>query len=100
MGVVVSYIINNLKHPPAYNPKMVALTPEQVQIIKTTWQIPAKDPEGSGEEILFRYFDKYPEHQDRFDSFRNVPILSLKVRFFYVFLFTYFFFKSTNTNDI
>lgn len=61
-------------------PEMPTLTPEQISMIQSTWTIPAKNPIDSGEAILLAYFEKYPKNQDKFSSFRNVPLLSLKVR--------------------
>ena len=58
---------------------MTTLTPKQIQIIKDTWEVPKKDLEGSGEAILFRYFEKYPHNQQKFASFKNLPLDSLKV---------------------
>lgn len=50
---------------------MTTLTPAQIQIIKDTWELPKKDLAGSGEAILFRYFEKYPHNQQKFASFKN-----------------------------
>lgn len=67
---------------------MTTLTEKQIQIIKDTWEVPKKDMEGSGEAILFRYFEKYPHNQQKFPSFKNLPLDSLKVssRKYFVFL--------------
>lgn len=59
---------------------MTSLTPEQIAIIQSTWAIPAKNPIESGEAILMAFFEKYPKNQDKFKSFKNTPLLSLKVR--------------------
>lgn len=61
-------------------PEMTTLTPEQISMIQTTWSIPAKNPIDSGEAILQAYFEKYPKNQQKFASFKNIPLLSLKVR--------------------
>lgn len=58
---------------------MASLTPQQISIIQTTWAIPAKNATDSGEAILLAYFEKYPKNQDKFNSFKNTPLLSLKV---------------------
>lgn len=58
---------------------MTNLSAEQIQIIKTTWEVPKADLEGSGEAILYRYFEKYPHNQQKFASFKSVPLESLKV---------------------
>lgn len=60
-------------------PMMTSLTPEQIAIIQSTWSIPAKNALDSGEAILLAYFEKYPKNQDKFNSFKNTPLLSLKV---------------------
>lgn len=58
---------------------MVSLTAHQIQLIKDTWAVPMQDLEGSGEAILYRYFEKYPHNQQKFASFKNLPLESLKV---------------------
>lgn len=60
---------------------MTNLTAKQIQIIKDTWEVPKKDLEGSGEAILYRYFEKYPHNQQKFAAFKNLPLESLKVSF-------------------
>lgn len=65
--------------PTAATRTMRSLTPKQIQIIKDTWEVPKKDLEGSGEAILFRYFEKYPHNQQKFASFKNIELASLKV---------------------
>lgn len=59
-------------------PTMKALTEQQIQIIKTTWEIPNAKPIDSGELILYRYFEKYPENQEKFLAFKNTPLLMLR----------------------
>lgn len=54
------------------------LTPEQISTIKTTWKIAAQDPE-TGETIFLTFFEKYPQNQKKFLSFKNVPLAELKV---------------------
>lgn len=58
---------------------MTSLTPKQIEIIKTTWELPKKDLQGTGMTILYRYFEKYPHNQQKFPSFKNLPLESLKV---------------------
>lgn len=58
---------------------MTTLTKEQISLIQSTWAIPAKNAVDSGEAILLAYFEKYPKNQDKFSSFKNTPLLSLKV---------------------
>lgn len=65
---------------------MTSLTPEQIALIQSTWAIPAKTPIDSGEAILYAYFEKYPKNQDKFNSFKNTPLLSLKVRVSFIHL--------------
>lgn len=61
-------------------PEMTTLSPEQISMIQTTWSIPAQSPIDSGEAILLAFFEKYPNNQQKFASFKNIPLLSLKVR--------------------
>ncbi|XP_055681767.1 globin CTT-VIIA isoform X2 [Lutzomyia longipalpis] len=56
---------------------MPGLTPEQIEIVKSTWQLVAKAPEDAGEAILMRFFEKFPDNQKYF-PFRNVPRENLK----------------------
>lgn len=60
-------------------PMMASLTPQQIALIQSTWSIPAKAPIDSGEAILLAYFEKYLQNQQKFSSFKNTPLLSLKV---------------------
>lgn len=55
------------------------MTPDQIDIIKTTWKIPAANPIDSGEVILLKFFEKYPHNQQKFLAFKNLPLESLKV---------------------
>lgn len=55
------------------------VTPDQIDIIKTTWKIPAANPVDSGEIILLKFFEKYPHNQQKFLAFKNLPLDSLKV---------------------
>lgn len=74
MGVIAS-----CQKKPTVIPMMTSLTSEQIAIIQSTWAIPAQNAIDSGEAILFAYFEKYPKNQDKFNSFKNTPLLSLKV---------------------
>lgn len=78
MGVIIAKVFDKRKEP--VTPEFIVPTPVQIQILKETWEIPKQNLKDSGEIILFRYLDKYPKNQDAFDAFRNVPLLSLKVR--------------------
>lgn len=35
-------------------------------------------PFDSGEKLLFKYFDRFPHNQEKFQAFRNTPVLLLK----------------------
>lgn len=78
MGVVVSYLFKEPEQPEI---KMLPLTAEQITIVKETWTAPwnGGDCADSGEAILFRFFEKYPDNQNKFLAFKNTPLLSLKV---------------------
>ncbi|XP_037038743.1 globin CTT-VIIA [Bradysia coprophila] len=54
------------------------VTPDQIDIIKTTWKIPAANPIDSGEVILLKFFEKFPHNQQKFLAFKNLPLESLK----------------------
>lgn len=85
MGVIIAKVFDRQKEPPT--PEFIAPTVAQQQMIKETWEIPKQSLKDSGEVILFRYLDKFPQRQDKFDAFRNVPLLSLKVIFIQSLLF-------------
>lgn len=68
------------------------VTPEQIDIIKTTWKIPAANPVDSGEVILLKFFEKYPHNQQKFMAFKNLPLDSLKVTKYTYDAVTYFIF--------
>lgn len=57
---------------------MAALTNEQVEMVKNTWKVPAANLMDSGEAILYSFFERYPIHQQKFASFKNVPLGELK----------------------
>lgn len=57
---------------------MAPLTTDQIAIVQGTWEIPNSNPLDSGEAILFRFFEKYPANIQKFQSFKNTPLLSLK----------------------
>lgn len=42
----------------------------QVDIIKTTWEIPASKPLDSGETILYLFLEKFPHNQQKFAAFK------------------------------
>lgn len=59
-------------------PPMRELTMNQINIIKTTWEIPAAKPLDTGEKILYTFLDRYPHNQLKFAAFKNTPIIMLK----------------------
>lgn len=86
-------------------PKIPTLTPAEVQIIKSSWKIPSAnvseevyiygalsivtgrcllsihDPQAfdSAELIFYTFLERFPENQQRFGSFKDVPLVELKV---------------------
>ena len=79
MGVSISNLFN-LKDTEYYPiPEMIELSDKQISIIKETWKIPAANVFDSGEMILLKFFELYPENQNYFAAFKNIPLLSLKV---------------------
>lgn len=58
---------------------MKDLTPEQIELIKETWEIPKQNPVDAGEAILVNFFTRYPKNLAYFDKFRNRTIDELKV---------------------
>lgn len=59
---------------------MVEITEQQKQLVKETWEIPKQNPMDSGEAIFIRFLEKYPHNKEKFAAFRNIPLLSLRVR--------------------
>lgn len=76
MGVIISYFVPKNR---AETTEMAPLTTDQIAIVQGTWEIPNSNPLDSGEAILFRFFEKYPANIQKFQSFKNTPLLSLKV---------------------
>lgn len=72
-------VITSCHKKPTVIPTMASLTQQQIALIQSTWSIPAKNPIDSGEAILLKYFEQYPLNQQKFNSFKNTPLLSLKV---------------------
>lgn len=77
MGVIIGKVFAKEKEPDT--PEFIAPTPNQIAIIKETWEIPKAHLTDTGEHILFRFLDDFPKNQKKFDAFSNVPLLSLKV---------------------
>lgn len=65
-------------HEEVETPSMKYLTPNQVRIIKHTYEIPAARLFDFGEQVFFQYLERYPENQQKFQAFRNTPLLLLK----------------------
>ncbi|CRK86241.1 CLUMA_CG000428, isoform A [Clunio marinus] len=59
-------------------PEIIPLTTKQIDIVRRTWEIPSAKLYDSGEKILFMYFDRFPNNQDRFIAFKTTPLLMLK----------------------
>jgi len=69
------------KHTPAEDiptPKIVELTPTEVNIIKETWKIPSANQFDSAELIFYTFLERYPEHQQKFAAFKDIPLADLK----------------------
>lgn len=73
-------IISSCQKTPIVIPMMTSLTPQQIAIIQSTWAIPSKNPLDAGEAILMAFFEKFPKNIEKFEAFKNTPLLSLKVR--------------------
>lgn len=84
-------VISSCQKTPIVIPMMTSLTPQQIAIIQSTWAIPAKNPLDAGEAILMAYFEKYPKNIEKFQAFKNTPLLSLKVRICHSFILTFHF---------
>lgn len=79
MGNVVSNvqeIFIGEKEPPT--PEIKSLTDRQIELIKKSWAIPYANPLDSGEMVLYTYFERFPENQQKFQAFRNTPLIMLK----------------------
>lgn len=57
---------------------MPKLTEAQIHDIIESWKIPAMNPIDAGEIILYKFFEKYPDNQQKFGKFKNVPLSQLK----------------------
>lgn len=58
---------------------MTKLSEKQIEAIIETWKIPASAPIDSAEAILYAFFEKFPQNQQKFYKFKNVPLADLKV---------------------
>lgn len=54
------------------------LTQDEISMVIDTWKIPATKLIDSGETILYRFLDRHPMSQQKFQAFKNTPLLSLK----------------------
>lgn len=72
-------VISSCQKTPIVIPMMTSLTPQQIAVIQSTWAIAAQNPLDAGEAILMAYFEKYPKNIEKFQAFKNTPLLSLKV---------------------
>lgn len=82
-------------------PAIAELSADQIKIIQRTWSIPAAkvslliqfplycltsnarllfQPYDAGEKVLYMYFDRFPHNQEKFQAFKNTPLLMLKVK--------------------
>lgn len=77
MGTIISMI----KTKPDAIPEMVKLNDEDAANIKRTWEIPRATPLDAGEAILLKFFELYPHWQNKFEHFKNTPLLTLKVSY-------------------
>jgi hypothetical protein len=81
MGVILSSLLSR-RTTEVEIPETKEITKKQIDIIIETWKIPAAKMIDSGEVILYKYFEKYPDNQNKFVAFKNVPLLTLKVSHF------------------
>lgn len=51
---------------------------EDIYEIKKTWEIPMENPDASGQAILIAFFTQFPSNQQKFEQFREVPLIELK----------------------
>jgi len=56
----------------------MALTSTEKDIIRNTWGLVKKDIPGNGYDLFIRFFTEYPDHQQYFKSFKDVPISQLR----------------------
>ncbi|XP_055906659.1 cytoglobin-1 [Eupeodes corollae] len=51
---------------------------EDIYEVKKTWEIPMENPDESGQAILIEFFTQFPSNQQKFEQFREVPVVQLK----------------------
>ncbi|XP_018396998.1 PREDICTED: cytoglobin-2 [Cyphomyrmex costatus] len=52
----------------------LGLTEKQKRLVQNTWAIVRKDEVSVGVALLLAFFKKYPESQNEFKSFKDVPL--------------------------
>jgi len=57
---------------------VLTLSEEQIQDLMKTWEIPAANMFDSGDQILFRFFEKHPQYLQYFPRFRNIELRDLR----------------------
>lgn len=54
------------------------LTERQKKLVQNTWAVIKKDQVASGTAVMLTYFKEYPQYQQYFESFKNVPLDELQ----------------------
>lgn len=63
MGVIIAKVFHKDKEPET--PEFTAPTPNQIQMIKESWEVPKAHLTDTGEYILFRFLDDFPKNQGK-----------------------------------
>ncbi|XP_076652825.1 globin 1 isoform X1 [Halictus rubicundus] len=53
------------------------LTGRQKRLVQNTWAVIRKDEVGSGVAVMTAFFTKYPEYQQSFEPFKDIPVTEL-----------------------
>lgn len=53
------------------------LTEKQKKLVQNTWAILRKDPVATGVAVMSAFFKKYPEYQQHFEVFKDIPLHEL-----------------------
>ncbi|XP_069141400.1 globin-like [Argopecten irradians] len=53
------------------------LTDEEVKLLQDSWNILAENKKKNGVKLFMKLFERYPDAQQMFKSFRNVPLKDL-----------------------
>ncbi|XP_031848710.1 globin 1 [Nomia melanderi] len=53
------------------------LTEKQKKLVQNTWAVIRKDEVGSGIAVMTAFFNKYPQYQQYFNAFKDVPLPEL-----------------------